>query len=195
MKLTIAKRITTALIYASMLALPANAAETTNVNVALLDVSSIVNSSWGMTGMMGRHGWWGDSAPERGSRWSWGRGMMGGWGMMNGGSGMMGMMSIRIDQPTIKSGSVHFNVINWSRATVHEMIIVAVDSVDASLPYDYASGKVSEEQIKSLGEVSELKANATGSLDVTLPAGHYLLICNVPGHYASGMAEALTVNP
>jgi uncharacterized cupredoxin-like copper-binding protein len=37
------------------------------------------------------------------------------------------------------------------------------------------------------GEVSELNPGATGSLTVALKPGRYLLICNVPGHFASGM--------
>jgi uncharacterized cupredoxin-like copper-binding protein len=30
---------------------------------------------------------------------------------------------------------------------------------------------------------------------VTLAAGSYLLICNLPGHYAAGMAVPLNVTP
>ena len=37
--------------------------------------------------------------------------------------------------------------------------------------------------------------NATGTLDVNLTPGSYLLICNVPGHYAAGMVAELTVAP
>ena len=31
------------------------------------------------------------------------------------------------------------------------------------------------------------------SLDVSLKAGSYVIICNLPGHYASGMHTAFTV--
>jgi uncharacterized cupredoxin-like copper-binding protein len=78
---------------------------------------------------------------------------------------------------------------------VHEMLVVAVENPDAPLPYDYGAAKVPEEQIKSMGEVSELAANESGNLDVKLPPGTYLLICNVAGHYASGMVTPLTVTP
>ena len=42
-------------------------------------------------------------------------------------------------------------------------------------------------------EVSELDPGASGSLTVALQPGKYLLICNVPGHYASGMWTEFTV--
>lgn len=189
----------------SVAATPALAADTTNVNVALLDMSSVMSN--GMMGMM---------APGQGMMgedWNWnmmgsGQGMMGrGWGMMgngqgmmgNGmmgrGGGMMGMMSIRIDRSSVKAGSIHFAVTNWSRGMVHEMLVVAVDNPNAPVPYDYGANKIPEEQIKSLGEVDKLEANASGSLDVSLPPGNYLLICNVEGHFAAGMVAPFTVVP
>ena len=44
-----------------------------------------------------------------------------------------------------------------------------------------------------VGEVGDLKAGASGSTSVTLAPGHYVVICNLPGHYASGMHADLTV--
>lgn len=172
---------------------PACSAENaTQVNVALLDMSSFMGSpnavgyDWpeSFSGMMGGG--------------AMGRGMMGnGWGMMGIGPGMMGMghMVVRADKASAKPGTVHFSVTNWSRAVVHEMLVVAVDSANVPLPYDYNSAKVLEEQVKSMGEVAELKPNESGSLDVTLTPGTYILLCNVPGHYAAGMWTALTVAP
>ena len=173
----------TALFALAALAQPALAAGTdtgTEVRVALLDMSSIMSrgGGWGMmgpgNGMMG--GGWGDFGP--------GRGMTG-----------MGRMAIRTDHASVKSGAVHFAVTNWSQGIVHEMIVVAVDNPNAPLPFDYNTGRVPEDQIKSLGEVSDLRPNATGTLDVDLSPGSYLLICNVPGHYAAGMVAELTVAP
>ena len=99
------------------------------------------------------------------------------------------------DQSSLKAGTISFELTNWSRSLVHEMIVVAVDNPAAPLPYDYSSAKVIEDQVKVLGEVSDLKPNASGTLNVTLAPGSHLLVCNVPGHYAVGMATALTVVP
>lgn len=54
-----------------------------------------------------------------------------------------------------------------------------------------ADGEASE--AGSVGEVDDLAPGASKDLTLTLPAGHYALICNVPGHYAGGMHADLTV--
>jgi uncharacterized cupredoxin-like copper-binding protein len=54
---------------------------------------------------------------------------------------------------------------------------------------------VLEDQVKMLGETDELQPNATKSIELTLAPGNYLLVCNVPGHYAAGMTLPFTVAP
>ena len=43
------------------------------------------------------------------------------------------------------------------------------------------------------GEIGETEPGATGTLTVTLPAGRYVMLCNVPAHYKAGMYGTLTV--
>ena len=154
----------------------------TTVKVALLDMSATMGmgpmgqSMMGGPGMMMR--------PGMGSNTMMGPGMM-----------MMGMMSIRTDHSTVKAGSVRFDVTNWSGGMLHEMLVVSANNATALLPYDYGQAKVAENQVKVLGDTSELQPNASRTLDLTLPEGSYLLICNVPGHYAAGMAVPFTVTP
>jgi len=132
-----------------------------------------------------------------------GPGMMGGQGMMGQGmmgqgmmgGMMMGMMAVRFDQPNVKAGTVTFDVTNWSTSVLHEVLVVSVNSPTAPLPYDYMQAKVPEDQVKVLGEAADLQPNASKSFDVSLTPGSYLLICNVPGHYAAGMVASLTVAP
>jgi uncharacterized cupredoxin-like copper-binding protein len=190
--MTTIRRIAAATALAAVLGLCGQgfAAESpTTVRVALLDMSATMGmgpanqatTAPGMTMM----------------RPGMGGGMMGG-GMMGPGMmgpGMLGMMSIRVDQATAKAGAVRFDVTNWSRGMLHEMLVVAVDGDSAALPYDATQSKVAENQVKVLGDTSELMPNGSKVLDLTLPAGSYLLICNVPGHYAAGMAIPFTVIP
>ena len=123
----------------------------------------------------------------------YGSGYMGrGYGMM--GHGMMGMMSIRTNVASVKAGKITFAVSNLSRSIVHEMLVVAVDNPNTPLPYDYSIGEIPENQVKVLGETEEMQPNAEKTIEVDLKPGSYLLICNVPGHYASGMWTPLTVN-
>ena len=168
------------------------AEDQTTIKVALTDMSA----SAGM-GPMGQY--------MMGPGYGTGQGMMGGYGMMRPGYGwgpgmmgqnmMMGMMAIRIDHDTAKAGSVKFDVTNWSRMMVHEMLIVAVDDPSTPLPYDYNAAKVPETAVKVLGDTSELQPNMSREVEVTLAPGTYLLICNVAGHYAAGMATPLHVTP
>ena len=108
---------------------------------------------------------------------------------------MGGMMAIRINQSTVKAGDIHFDVTNWSQGIVHEMLVVAVDNPNAALPYDPVQGRVPENQIKVLGEAEEMRPNESKTLTLKLTPGIYLLVCNVPGHYADGMVTSLTVTP
>jgi uncharacterized cupredoxin-like copper-binding protein len=41
--------------------------------------------------------------------------------------------------------------------------------------------------------VSELDPGKSGALTITLEPGLYLLFCNVPGHFISGMWTTITV--
>ncbi len=190
------------LVFAIMV--PAGAAEQgPMVRVALLDMTAVASSGSGV-GMMGygpgMMGPWG--AGPGGGMMGYGQGMMGPWGPGAGGPGMMGggmmghgMMAVRADRDSVPAGTITFDVTNWSRSVVHELIVVAVDSPTAPLPYDYNSWRVVEDQIVLAGDSGELSPSASKTLELKLAPGTYLLICNVAGHYAAGMALPLTVTP
>jgi len=193
------------------------------VRVALLDMSSIMGpgmmgpgwrsrmapgGGWMMgpgygpgmgPGMMGPGGGYGPGMMGPGGYGQgMGPGMMGpgwGWGAQNmmGPGMMMGMMAIRTSVATAKAGKVRFEVVNYSTSLLHEMEVVAVEDINGALPYDYNAGKVTIEKAREKGEVEDLKPNAVKVLEVTLPAGNYLLVCNLPGHYAAGMVAPFTV--
>jgi uncharacterized cupredoxin-like copper-binding protein len=197
----ILQKIAAVIVVVGTTAAPAFAAENqTNVKVALLDMTSLMPTGYMGYGMMGP----GQNLPGPGAMGPgamgpgmMGPGMMGGYGMMGMmGPGMMGgMMSMRLDQPSVKAGKVTFEVTNWSRSVLHEMIIVSVDNPSAPLPYDYAQARIPEEQVKVLGEAGDLQPNTSTTVELTLSAGSYLLVCNLPGHYAAGMVTALNVTP
>ena len=166
------------------------AAAPTTVTVGLVDMSATAQGAGpggNGAGMMGR-------GPGRGFGMmggGFGRGMMG----QGNGQGMMGagMMAIRTDVSTVAAGEVTFDVTNWSRGLVHEMLVVAVDNPDAQLPYDADDQRVIEEKINSLGETEEMQPKTSKTLTLDLKPGTYLLVCNLPGHYAAGMWTVLTV--
>jgi uncharacterized cupredoxin-like copper-binding protein len=108
-----------------------------------------------------------------------------------GGKVQVGLAEFTItpDQPTVKAGTFTFDVTN-DGTTTHEMVLIKTDDAPADLPQE--NGEVSEEG--SVGEVADLKPDATGTLTVKLSAGSYVMICNLPGHYTAGMRTAFTVS-
>lgn len=201
---------------------PASAQET--VKIALLDMSSIAgpgmgpgHMGWGpwgnraptgelapgqpgpgMMGPGGQGGSGGFGPGMMGPGWNWGGNWGPGWmagHMMGPGMMGMGMMSVRMTRASAKAGKIRFEVVNYSASIDHELEVVAVDDVDAPLPYDFKTAKVKVEKAREKGEVEDIKPGAEKVLEVTLAPGSYLLICNLPGHYAAGMAAPFTVTP
>jgi len=103
-------------------------------------------------------------------------------------------MGITVDTATVAAGEVTFNVTNESANMIHEMVVVPL-SPDGTLPYDATAMMVDEDGAGAIGEVSELDPGASGSVTLHLSAGTYVLICNIPGHYAGGMWTVITVTP
>ena len=94
---------------------------------------------------------------------------------------------------SVKAGRVTIHATNQSQGLVHEVIVVRPPANGAKLPYDDKTGRVIEQRINHLGEISDLPPGKSGSLTLTLTPGSYLLICNQPGHYQAGMSTTLTV--
>lgn len=115
-----------------------------------------------------------------------------------GGSGGVGAtekdFSISLDASSAKAGSVTFNVKNEG-PSVHEFVVFKTDLAPGSLPTG-SDGTVDEEGqgVEHIDEVEDIAAGATQTLTVNLAAGHYVVICNLPGHYQQGMHAELTVS-
>ena len=98
-------------------------------------------------------------------------------------------MAITLGTTTVAPGTITFDVTNKG-AVDHEFVILKTAIPSGALPPDLETpGKAAE-----IGHVDELDP-VTGTMTVTidLAPGHYVLICNKPGHYAAGMFAALTV--
>lgn len=102
-------------------------------------------------------------------------------------------MGIKATPGKVKAGDITFQGTNTSKDVIHEMIVIALAAPNKPLPYINNENRVDEDKAGDKGEVSELDPGASGSLTVKLTPGNYLLICNVPGHYAAGMWTQFTV--
>ena len=101
-------------------------------------------------------------------------------------------MQIKVDRTSVPTGLVTFVVKN-SGAVVHELVVIRTDVAQDKLAAAAdEAGKVDE--TGNLGETGDMNIGETKTFTVTLPAGHYVLICNEIGHYAAGMRLAFTVN-
>jgi uncharacterized cupredoxin-like copper-binding protein len=72
----------------------------------------------------------------------------------------------------------------------HEFVLLKTDAAPASLKVK--GGSVSESD--SVGEIGDVEAGGSGQHTFNLKPGHYVFVCNVPGHYMQGMRGALTVH-
>jgi uncharacterized cupredoxin-like copper-binding protein len=125
-------------------------------------------------------------------------------GSMMGGQGnaMMGRGAMRLsaDHTTVPHGTVSFLVTN-DGSIDHEMVVLPrADSQTAGTRPIGSDAKVDE--TGSLGEASKtggagagegIVPDASGWMTITLAPGHYELMCNLAGHYRSGMYTELTV--
>ncbi|MEX2031291.1 MAG: plastocyanin/azurin family copper-binding protein [Dehalococcoidia bacterium] len=98
--------------------------------------------------------------------------------------------TIEIDRDSAPAGEVVFNADNQGTIP-HELVVIKSDLAEDALPV--VDGKVDESQVDVIGEIEEFPAGETVSASLTLKAGNYLLICNVPAHYGQGMHTTFTV--
>ena len=98
--------------------------------------------------------------------------------------------SIELSATTAPAGPVTFTVTN-SGTMIHEFVVLKTDTQAADLPLN--NDEVTEDDYTSMGEVADLEAGASGTMTATLAAGHYAIICNLPGHVRQGMATDFTV--
>ena len=85
------------------------------------------------------------------------------------------------------AGRVSFNVRNTGTIP-HEFVVLQTDKPAGSL----LNGARADET-GNVGESGDLAPGAAKTLSVKLKAGHYALVCNLPGHYSAGQHIDFTV--
>jgi uncharacterized cupredoxin-like copper-binding protein len=87
----------------------------------------------------------------------------------------------------LANGPVTFNVSNGGTVK-HEFVVIKTPKPASDL---LKNGRADE--TGNVGEIGGLDPGQTKTLKLDLKAGHYALICNLPGHYAAGQYADLTV--
>lgn len=116
--------------------------------------------------------------------------------------GANGPMSVSPDSYVGAAGTVTFVVKN-AGTMEHEMIVLktdtpfdqipVVDAGDPPAPVPTGANKVDEaDNVAETGDPN-LKPGDTRTFTAKLAAGHYVLVCNLAGHYQMGMRAPFTV--
>ena len=118
-------------------------------------------------------------------------------GSCGGGSGIGATLadySITLDESTGAPGDVTFDVTNDAEQP-HEFVVFKTDLAPDALPVD-EDGNVDEagEGVELVDEIEDIAPGDTPSLTVNLDAANYVIICNIPGHYAQGMHTPFVVS-
>ncbi|RKT99260.1 hypothetical protein C7H84_32600 [Burkholderia sp. Nafp2/4-1b] len=102
--------------------------------------------------------------------------------------------AIQLKTHDVKSGRVTFEVKNAADDNMeHELVVIKTDLSDDALPV--GKGLVMEHKLRKVGEVEDIAPGQSKRASFKLSPGHYVLICNKPGHYEAGMHAALVVAP
>ena len=97
---------------------------------------------------------------------------------------------MNVDPASVPAGTVTFTVTNEG-VKKHEFVVLQTDANPDKLTVE--GDEVVEDDYDSPGEIGDLPAGATDTLTLDLPAGKYVLICNLKGHYRMGMYTPFTV--
>lgn len=104
----------------------------------------------------------------------------------------MDEFSVAADPTSTGSGQITFNLSNEG-AVLHELLVVRTEVAEDDLPISSGAVDVENPALDVLGEILNIAGGASGETTAPLPAGNYVLICNVPGHYNAGMHTPFTV--
>src|SRR6478752_9681107 len=97
---------------------------------------------------------------------------------------------------TIKAGTVNLEAANFGTIP-HELLVFKSDLPPSGYPVD-KDGNIIEDgpgiTLVSDGDNLDPGTTQTRTVDLTQP-GTYIFVCNIPGHFKSGMYRVVTVTP
>ena len=107
---------------------------------------------------------------------------------------------IDLDETSATAGEVTFNIQN-DGPSAHEFVVFKTDLAPDALPTiedENGLELVDEEgagaSLELVDEAEDIAPDSSVDLSVTLEAGSYVIICNIPSHYQQGMHVAFTAS-
>ncbi len=92
----------------------------------------------------------------------------------------------------VPAGDLTLSVENQGNL-IHNLRVIRTDLDADQLPIGPDGFTVDEANLNVVLSLADLRAGDLVDSEVTLEAGGYVLLCNIPGHYDSGMRIAITV--
>jgi uncharacterized cupredoxin-like copper-binding protein len=102
-----------------------------------------------------------------------------------------GPMTLTVDPASSDGGKITFIVENTGTQN-HSFLVLETDTPFDELPVDPDTDKVSEDD--KVGEINKIKPGKTKKLKLDLEPGNYVVLDNLPGHYAQGARAAFVVS-
>ena len=101
---------------------------------------------------------------------------------------------VHLATATAQSGDLTFHVKNDGPST-HEINIDRTDLAADQLPLREDGLSVAEDSpdLTRIGSIEIIEAGDVANLKLNLPPGHYVLYCNLEGHYLGQMHASLDV--
>lgn len=102
--------------------------------------------------------------------------------------------AISLNSTSTASGEVTFGLTNAGKIP-HEFIVVRSEISGESLldQVDAATGRLDEAALDAIGEQPEFSPGETKILTLDLAPGRYVVLCNIAGHFSSGMYADLEI--
>ena len=108
-------------------------------------------------------------------------------------SGKVEECKVSVAPNTATAGEVKFTIEN-AGTIGHEFLVVKTDILDGKITLDGDHFSEPSPGLEVIDEIGEFPAGTTELLVLSLEAGNYQLVCNLPGHYAAGMHTTFVVS-
>jgi uncharacterized cupredoxin-like copper-binding protein len=108
-------------------------------------------------------------------------------------------MMISMSQSLVPEGNVNFLVSN-DGAKKHEFVVLQTKTAADAFPivsFEGEANRINEDAagVTNVGETGDMEAGSQKLLSINMAAGHYAVVCNLPGHYKMGMHQDFWVVP
>lgn len=100
--------------------------------------------------------------------------------------------SVALSSSSVKAGDVTFEAKNDGKLP-HQFVVVKSDLDAAALPL-HEQKEVDEPKVQIVTRTPDFDSGQAKTVTAKLAPGKYVLLCNVPSHYTSGIFTSFFVN-